>query len=205
MSSPRRPRRPAQIDPEQVEYLTGEPDPAFSSELAHASAQALLPTGDRQAVEPEVRTRILALVAEEGVDGIAESWVRAPADTLPGALWRGYLLREWIRREPEEVARRYGAAVKIAEAAEVDGRPTSPAQIKQGWDRVLAGKGHENFAGLLRDSAEFADVIGGLEAVWIASDRHELATEVTRRDEALLATARELAVAAKGYAEGVLD
>lgn len=205
MSSPRRPRRPAQIDPEQVEYLTGEPDPAFSSELAHASAQALLPTGDRQAVEPEVRDRILALVEDEGVDGIAESWVRAPADTLPGALWRGYLVREWIRREPDEVARRYGAAVKIAEEAELEGRPSTPAAIKQGWDRVLAGKGYDDFAALLRNTAEFADVIGGLEAVWIASDRHELATEVTRRDEALLATARELALASKAYSEGVLD
>lgn len=205
MSSHRRPRRPAQIDPEQVEYLTGEPDPAVSSELAHASAQALLPTGKRQAVEPEVRDRILALVADEGVDGIAESWVRAPSDTLPGALWRGYLLREWIRREPDEVSRRYAAATKLAEEAEVEGRPETPAAIKQAWDRVLAGKGHEDFAGLLRDSAEFADVIGGLEAVWIASDRHELATEVTRRDEALLVTARELALASRAYTEGVLD
>ena len=36
----KRPRRPAQIDPEQVEYLTGEPDPAESSEISHAAAQA---------------------------------------------------------------------------------------------------------------------------------------------------------------------
>jgi len=108
----RKPRRPAQLDDAQIEAIEGEADVAYNSELAHTSAQALLPMGrhfretDRDAV-----ARVQALVDSEGVDVVAESWVRSPEDSLPGILWRGYLLREWIRREPDDVARRFEAVV----------------------------------------------------------------------------------------------
>lgn len=200
----KRPRRPAQIDPEQVEYLTGEPDPAESSEISHAAAQALIPTDTRQNIDDDVRDRILALIDEEGIDLIAEAWVRAPSDTLGGVLWRGYLLSEWIRREPEDVARRYAASKAVAEGEGTE-FPWTPGEIKQRWDEVFAGKGREGFTELLRDSAALASFLGDLDAVWISSDNHDLATLVTRRNDALLETAKELAVGATSFDEGRLD
>lgn len=200
----KRPRRPAQIDPEQVEYLTGEPDPAESSLISHAAAQALVPTDSRQNIEDDVRERIRALIDEEGIDLIAEAWVRAPADTLGGMLWRGYLLSEWIRREPEDVARRHAASSAVAESEERP-EPRTPAEIQERWASVFAGEGADGFADLLRDSAAFAFFLGNLDAVWISSDTHDLATLVTRRNDALIETAKELAIGAGLFDKGRLD
>ena len=200
----KRPRRPAQIDPEQVEYLTGEPDPAHTSEISHAAAQALIATDSAQNIDEDVRDRIRDLIDDEGIDVVAEAWVRAPSDTLGGVLWRGYLLSEWIRREPDDVARRYAASRAVAEG-NGNGFPSSPAEIKSRWDAVFAGDGQDGFADLLRDSAALADFLGDLDAVWISSDSHDLATLVTRRNDALLETAKELAVGARSFDEGRLD
>ncbi|WP_182353225.1 hypothetical protein [Flaviflexus huanghaiensis] len=200
----KRPRRPAQIDPEQVEYLTGEPDPAESSLISHAAAQALVPTDTRQNIDDDVRERIMALIDEEGIDLIAEAWVRAPADTLGGMLWRGYLLSEWIRREPDDVARRHAASEAVAESDDREGLST-PREIRERWEAVFAGDGAEGFAGLLRDSASFAFFLGNLDAIWISSDTHDLATLVTRRNDALIETAKELAAGAGLFDRGRLD
>lgn len=65
--------------------------------MCHASAAALLDrvhhTQDAELVE-----RVLTLVEREGVDVIAELWSHADPDSLPGILWRLYLLRTWMRR-----------------------------------------------------------------------------------------------------------
>ena len=45
--------------------------------------------------DSEVRKRILELAETEGIDVLAETWVSSPETTLPGILWRGYLLREY--------------------------------------------------------------------------------------------------------------
>lgn len=105
-----RPRRPAQLADEQIEYLTGEPDPSDISDVAHASAAAFVEVQSPHSPDEDVIKRVRLLAEREGIDTIAESWVRAPEDTLPGILWRGYLLREWIRREPNEVAIKIGRA-----------------------------------------------------------------------------------------------
>ncbi|MEZ7897950.1 MAG: hypothetical protein QMB98_03970 [Flaviflexus sp.] len=202
----KRPRRPAQIDPEQVEYLTGEPDPAYSSELAHVSAQALVPTKTRQNIDDDVRERVLDLISNEGIDLVAEAWVRAPSDTLAGVMWRGYLLSEWIRREPADVQRRYAASAAMHEAEEKkEILVSSPETIRARWVSVFDGLGADDFDSLLLDSARFAAFLGDLDPVWIASDNHALATKVTRRNEALLETAKELALGAKLFDDRRLD
>ena len=45
------------------------------------------------------------LVDREGVDVIAELWSHADPDSLPGILWRLYLLRTWMRKNRESIAR----------------------------------------------------------------------------------------------------
>ena len=190
----RKPRRPAQLDDAQIEAIEGEADVAYNSELAHTSAQALLPMGRH--------------FRETDRDAVAESWVRSPEDSLPGILWRGYLLREWIRRESDDVARRFEAVVTAlrgrGDAGEANSIP-KPGAIRQEWDLVLAGAYEGDFAALLESSATFARHLGEIEAVWIEADTHPLATEVTRRDSALLATAREFFVAATLVEQGRLE
>jgi hypothetical protein len=200
----KKPRRPAQLDDAQIEAIEGEADVAYNSELAHTSAQALMPMGkhfrenDRDAV-----ARILELVDKEGVDVVAETWVRSPDNSLPGVLWRGFLLREWIRRDKDDVARRYEAAKAIAEDGEEE--LPKPGALRQEWDLVLAGTFEGDFVDLLDRSAYLAATLGGVDAVWIAEDSDPLATEVTRRENAFAATARELEAAAELAREGRLE
>src|SRR5699024_6498176 len=91
-----RPRRPAILDEKSVEQLWGDSDPALASEAAHSTANAVI-YGPRHLAEDERQAeRIGAITGAEGIDEIARLWSRSPAETLPGALWRLYLLRAWL-------------------------------------------------------------------------------------------------------------
>src|SRR4029079_12949147 len=81
-------------------------DPALRNEAAHTTAAALVHQG-RANTDPEVVARLVSLVEREGLDVVAALWSDSPADSLPGALWRLYVLREWVRRDPATVADRY--------------------------------------------------------------------------------------------------
>ena len=206
-----RPRRPAQLDDEQIEAIEGESDVAYNSELAHTSAQALVPLGRIYAEQDdEAVKRIIALVDDEGVDVLAEVWVRSPEDPLPGILWRGYLLREWIRREGRTVGRRFDAVAEIMRSQGGDGElkismTPKPGTVLQEWNSVLAGTFEGSFEDVLTDSARLTDFLGQVDASWIDSDSDRLATDVTRRDRALLETSAEFRDAANLVNSGLLE
>lgn len=188
-----KPRRPAQLEPEQIELIEGGVDTAFSSELAHIAAQAVVPLRTNQELDPETLLRVQTLINEEGIDTLAEAWVNSPESSLPGILWRGYLLREWIRRYPQEVTVRFAAATQ--HFTETDPNRISlillPEGVQSLWDEVFLGNFTGDFQNVLRASARFLDFIGSLAPAWITDDEHPLATIVTRRDTALLRTAQE--------------
>ena len=87
-------------------------------------------------------------MASHGVDVIGELWATSPAGTLPGALWRLLLLREWIERDPALVESRYATVVTINddaaqarfEAALSQGqRVDSVAQVQAQLNELLLG------------------------------------------------------------------
>ena len=245
--------RPARLDPETAESIEGAADTASSSELAHRAAQALIggrPSAGGRSGDPDVssgagapddpgewitRSGVVAAVASHGVDTVAELWADSPATTLPGTLWRLFLVREWIRRDPALVARRYATVIDLSalsadadsadsadsadgtdsgalsrfEAARVEARPVpSPEDLRAALDRVLAGEMGDvaSLAPILRTTAAFLRALAvGSDAVWIDDDADELADRVTRRDSALLATAGELIEASRRAASGRLD
>lgn len=63
------------------------PDPAQLTEAAHETAAVLVGTG-RAASDPDLTSRLVALVDELGLSTLAELWADRPARSLPGALWR---------------------------------------------------------------------------------------------------------------------
>lgn len=205
------PRRPAQLDAEQIEAIEGESDVAYNSELAHTSAQALVPMGRHYSEDDhETVQRILRLVDEEGVDVLAEAWVRSPEDSLPGILWRGYLLYEWIRREGSDVADRFVTASDYERHRGGDGElklamTPKPGTVRQEWSAVLSGTFEGDFTDVLVDSARLTDFLGSAEAIWIADPSDPLANRVTRRHSALLETSREFRNAAALAASGQLE
>ena len=214
--------RPARLDPEAAEQIEGSTDTAVASELAHRAAQALIGgfPGTETEDDPITRSGVVAAVATNGIDDIAELWADSPATTLPGTLWRLFLVREWIRRDPELVDRRYATVIDLTEADDTtnarlesalsEARPVpAPADLSERLDTVLAG-GVEGsvteIAPLLTATAGFLRALAaGSNPVWIEDDTDELADRVTRRDSALLATADELTDAARRAAAGLLD
>ncbi|BAW92293.1 hypothetical protein CHIBA101_0426 [Actinomyces sp. Chiba101] len=214
--------RPARLDPEVAESIEGGADTAVASELAHRAAQALIGGFPTAPDDPITREGVIAVVAGRGIDDVAELWADSPAATLPGALWRLFLVREWIRRDPGLVERRYATVVDLTgpdddgalasrlDAALAEGRPViSPQGLRERLDAALAGALEGSvpaLAPLLATASAFlAALAAGSAPEWIDDDADPLADRVTRRDSALLATADELGDAAARARAGLLD
>lgn len=156
-----RPARPGQLDQMMADNIAGGADPAQINEMSHASAAALLDrvhhTQDAELVE-----RVLTLVDREGVDVIAELWSRSEPDSLPGILWRLYVLRTWMRKNRESIARLWRVGEPVATTASaiagVDQAPTED-DIAHTADSILAGAFTGDFAIALERAAAFTDAV----------------------------------------------
>jgi hypothetical protein len=198
------------LDPAQAEALPGALDPALRDEVAHTTAAALVHQG-RAHADPEVVARLVALVETEGLDVVAALWSDSPADSLPGALWRLYVLREWVRRDPDVVAERYRLGVHAAPVHDVVAGVADapgPADVRIVVDAVLSGVYAGDLAVALERASAFCQVL----ATGAAFDADHLddvdpagALRTTRGAASLVRTAEELAHAASLWRAGRLE
>jgi len=178
-------RRPAD---EFDRHFAGE-DPAEVSRIAHATAAALL-ARVREDPSDSVVERLVGFTAEHGIDTLADLWSRAPAKSLPGALWRLYLLQLMIHRDPHTAALLYERGrVALTSADEViAGAPTpaGPDELVALIDTILRGLFRGDFAVALERAASFCRVqSAGATSV---ADDHDAAEP----DRASALTARAL-------------
>lgn len=157
----RPPRRPAFFSPSALEAHGGSYDPTEALHAAHATAAVLVRAG-RAADDPALTDRLVELVDEVGLSTVAELWSERPARTLPGALWRLYVLHEWVRRAPAQASREYAAGVRftgpnhaVAGAAE----PPGPDEVRRVSDEILRGVFSGDLAVALERAAAFCRVI----------------------------------------------
>ena len=115
-SDHRAPRRPAFFSEAALEAHGPAYDPTEQIHVAHETALALVHAG-RAASDPAVTQKLVALVDDIGLSTLAELWSQRPARSLPGALWRLYVLREWVRRAPDEASREYAADISSGDEA----------------------------------------------------------------------------------------
>ncbi len=200
--TPPRFRRPAMLDQQTAEAIPGGIDPALLPEVAHTTAAAIVHQA-RALDDPELVGRLVHLVETEGLDVVASLWADAAPHTLPGALWRLYVLREWVRRDPGTVADRYrqgvaAAPVHDAVAGVVD--QPGPQDVRTVADAVLSGVYTGDLAVALERAAAFCQVL----ATGAAFDADHLdvvdpaaAHRQTRGAASLVRTAEELAHAAQ--------
>ena len=156
-----RPSRPAQLSPAVAEGLAGGLDPQAISEMSHLSAAALLDRV-RHSEDPEVVRRVLTLVETVGVDDIAELWSNAEPDSLPGILWRLYMLRTWMRNHRESIARLWRLGEPVATSASaIAGIDPAPEEddIARLADSILSGAFTGDFAVALERAAAITDVV----------------------------------------------
>lgn len=205
------PRRPLQFGPENLEAHGGVlPGPAEVTEVAHETAAILVGTG-RAARDPEVTSRLVGLVDDLGLPTVADLWSARPARSLPGALWRLYALREWVRRSPEEASREYAAGIRftdVAHAVAGIAEPPRPEELQRVADQILAGVFDGDLAVALERAAAFCAVIAAGRAE-LAHDQDALdpagASGLTRSGAALLTTGEDLRKSAALWRAGDLD
>ncbi len=199
MTTRRTPRRPAMLDAEQAENIPGAEDGAIASEVAHLVAQTLL--GIEKESDDQVK-RLRELLESGGIDTVSELWSASPANTLPGTLWRLYLVYQWYLRDPDLVNERFQqglSALEIGEAAPVERSDKTVSTLMEElaalWEAKTSITGLEP---LLDKVADFLHVLAsGVSAEWIKDARDELADPVTLRPQALLQTASDLKLSAR--------
>lgn len=203
--------RPVRVPGEHFQYLKGGEDPAVIVRSAHETAQALV-SRVRADPDPEVVARLVAFAEREGIDAVAELWSRAAPLSLPGALWRLYLVREMVRRDPELVAVAFGRGAErltgidpvVAGAPE----PAGPEELLALADEILRGVFEGDLALALDRAAAFCRVTAN-GTVDLADDADptepERAGRLTRRSARLSSLAAELSASARLHRDGALD
>jgi len=200
--SPREFHKPIRRPAELFDRLFAADDPAEVSRVAHSTAHALL---SRVRADPSVDIveRLVAFTDDHGIDDIAELWSRSPARSLPGALWRLYLLQLMIHDDAATAALLYERG--RVEMATVDPvvvgapAPAGPEELVQLIDTILRGLFEGDFAVALDRAAAFCRVQAS-GATHLADDyentESERASALTTRALRLSTYAEDLSAAA---------
>lgn len=200
-------RRPAST----FDTLVAADDPAGLARVAHSTANALIA---RVRAEPssDVVARLVTFTDEHGIDTLAELWSHSPARTLPGALWRIYLLQLMIHGDPHTASllfQRGSVELESADAVVAGAStPAGPDELVALADAILRGVFEGDLAVALERAAAFCRVQAA-GATHVADDYEptepERASELTRRAERLAGYAADLAAAARLWRLDALD
>ena len=203
-------RRPAMLDWEEAEQIEGDIDPADRALIAHETASAVVGQA-RSSQDPELVARLVALVDQEGIDTVAMMWSKAEPHTLPGALWRLYMLREWTKADADAVARSYHHGVQAANVrhaiAGVED-PPGPEEVRRLADEVLSGVFAGDLAVALDRAGAFCRVVATGSAFEAETDdghAHDRAHQTTLKASQLLRTGEELEKSAQMWRDDRLD
>jgi len=203
--------KPTQYSGDKFDEYEGGEDPAQILRVAHDTANALIGRA-RASDDPAVLERLVAYTDTNGLDALAELWARSSPRSLPGALWRIYLLRLVIRQDAAGTALAFqrGAEVLTTIDPMVAGapNPTGPAEIMELADQILRGLFRGDFAIALDRAASFCRILAA-GCTSLADDADETepqrATELTARAARLAQTADEFTVCSRLYRAGNLE
>lgn len=203
--------KPTQYSTDKFDTFEGGEDPAQIMRAAHDTAHALL-EGARNSDDPAVLDRIVAYTDKNGIDSLAELWSRSSAGSLPGALWRIYLLRAVIQQDAVGTSLLFQRGIEILPTidAAVTGaiNPTGPEEIKGLADQILRGLFRGDFGVALDRAASFSRILSS-GAGSVADDQEllnpERATELTTRASRYSLIGEDLTLCAKRFRAGALD
>ncbi len=203
--------KPTLFSGSKFDALEGGDDPARVMRVAHESARELLARA-RNAGDADVVDRLVHYTDEHGVDALAELWARSGPRTLPGALWRLYLVRLLIHHDPAGVSLLFQRGTEVLPTIDplIAGAPTpaGPHEVTDLADRILRGVFDGDFALALDRAAAFCRVTAA-GASSVADDQDAAsparASELTTRALRLITTAEELAACARLARDGALE
>jgi hypothetical protein len=195
--------KPVRRPSEMFDRLFSAEDPAEVSRIAHSTAHALV-ARVRDAPDDEIVERLVAFTDDNGIDTIAELWSRSPAKTLPGTLWRIYLLQLMIHNDPAQSSLIFErGAISLSSVDPVVAGAPSPAgpdELVALADEILRGVFRGDLGVTLQRAAAFCR-IQATGATHFADDYEatepERASELTRRALRLSGYAADLDAAAR--------
>ena len=206
--------RPTRFPSAMFEGYVGAEDPAQVSRVAHDTAAAVL-ARVRADPDPVIVARLISYTDEHGIDAIAELWSQSSAKSLPGALWRVYLLRTLIRQDPTGVSHAFQRGTEVSHTIDqvVAGAaiPTGPSEVTELADRILHGVFTGDFAVALERAAAFCRVAAaGFASLADDADASHAAhperpTGLTQRALRLTQLADEFASCARLWRRDSLD
>ena len=203
--------KPTQYSGDKFDTYEGGEDPASILRAAHDTAHALVNRA-RETDDDAVVERLVAYTDQHGVDALAELWARSSPKSLPGALWRIYLIRLIIRQAPDDTSYLFQRGTEVLGTIDaiVAGAPmpTGPEEITELADQILRGLFRGDFATALDRAAAFCRVMSA-GATSVADDvdavTPERASELTTRALRFTTTGEELTTAARLYRSGSLE
>lgn len=160
-------------------------DPAERATIAHETARILLDRG-KKARDQEVVTRLVRFADEHGLDTLADLWSQSGAHSLPGALWRLYLVRAVLRHNLEDA--------RLVFQQGVDSLPTID-QVVAGAPDPLDAEGlsvvlDEIVGGIY--TGELSEALDRAAAIARAVSAGAIALSWTSEDQASYLTSRSL-------------
>jgi hypothetical protein len=182
--------KPVRMSTSRMEAAITDPaelvmDPADVSAIAHATATALLSRG-QTTEDKQVREALVRFADEHGLDTLADLWSKAHPLSLPGALWRLYLVRAVVHHNPHDTAQLFQKGV--------DGLHTIDALVAGAPDPLRA----EDFSGVLDDilmgafGGELAHALERAAAVATAVSAGAISLALSDDREASYLTSRSL-------------
>lgn len=164
------------------------------------TASAIVEAG-RSSEDTETAEHLVRLVDEHGLDTVAALWAGSPARSLPGVLWRLYVLREWVSRDPVGAAAEYDSGMHVAQVPRVvagAAEPPTAEGLVMLLDAILGGVFTGDLAVALDRAGAFCRVVSAGRV-----DRSEDDASA-RRAAALIDTAEDLEAAALLWRSGEL-
>jgi hypothetical protein len=203
--------KPALFAGHEFSAFQGGNDPAELNALAHESARALL-ARVRENASIEMLDRVVSFTDENGIDDLAELWANASPHSLPGSLWRLYLVRALIRAEAAQMSILFSHGLEVINSADpvIAGAPTpaGPDEMLDIADIILRGAFEGDYGDALNRAASFARVLsaGCAELADHSDAAHpERASQLTTQAARLATTAMEFNLCAKLWRDGSLD
>jgi len=153
--------RPVRRPADSFDRRFGSTDPADVSRIAHATASALLMRVRDEPTDAVVE-RLITFTDAHGLETVAELWSHSPAKSLPGTLWRLYLLQLMVRDDAATAALLYERGRTVLRSMDdvVAGAPTpaGPDELMTLVDEILRGVFSGDFAVALERAASFCRV-----------------------------------------------
>ena len=179
--------RPLALGAAYFESVADGPAPDEVREIAERTATVLV-RGARAEGDADLAERVVHLADTEGMETLADLWASCTPDSLAGALWRLYVIREWIHVDPVRASRAYDAGegtAQVARAVAGVADPPTPEAMCAVIDDVLRGIVSSDFADVLWRASAVLHVLGAGRALTEsgASSIRESARMITLAEE----------------------